>query len=67
VAEGDCHKRMLRGGTWDRSANMLRSGYRENSIVDGGGHSFRVVRTLNFPSQSAQIPAPHCEGLSSMP
>jgi formylglycine-generating enzyme required for sulfatase activity len=47
--EGDCHKRMLRGGTWDRSANMLRSGYRENSIVDGGGHRFRVVRTLNVP------------------
>jgi hypothetical protein len=35
--------------TWDQSANMLRSGYRENSIVDGGGHSFRVVRTLNVP------------------
>jgi hypothetical protein len=27
----------------------VRSGYRENSIVDGGGHSFRVVRTLNVP------------------
>ena len=47
--EGDCHKRMLRGGTWDWSANMLRSGYRENSIVDGYGNSFRVVRTLNVP------------------
>jgi formylglycine-generating enzyme required for sulfatase activity len=45
--EGDCHKRMLRGGTWSWSANMLRSGYREDSIVDGGGFSFRVVRTLN--------------------
>ena len=45
--EGDCRKRMLRGGTWDWSANMVRSGYRENAIVDGGGHSFRVVRTLN--------------------
>jgi formylglycine-generating enzyme required for sulfatase activity len=45
--EGDCHKRMLRGGTWDWSANMVRSGYRENAIVDGGGYSFRVVRTLN--------------------
>jgi hypothetical protein len=32
---------------WDWSANMLRSGYRENAIVDGGGYSFRVVRTLN--------------------
>jgi formylglycine-generating enzyme required for sulfatase activity len=47
--EGDCHKRMLRGGTWDWSANMVRSGYRENAIVDGGGYSFRVVRTLNVP------------------
>jgi len=49
--EGDCKKRMLRGGTWDWSANMVRSGYRENAIVDGGGHSFRVVRTLNVPVQ----------------
>jgi formylglycine-generating enzyme required for sulfatase activity len=44
--EGDCHKRMLRGGTWDWSANMVRSGYRESAIVEGG-YSFRVVRTLN--------------------
>jgi len=47
--EGDCHKRMLRGGTWDWSPNMVRSGYRENAIVDGGGYSFRVARTLNVP------------------
>ena len=46
--EGDCSKRMLRGGTWDWSANMVRAGYRENAIVDGG-YSFRVVRTLNVP------------------
>ena len=45
--EGDCNKRMLRGGTWDWMANMIRAGYRENAIIDGGGHSFRVVRTLN--------------------
>jgi formylglycine-generating enzyme required for sulfatase activity len=44
--EGDCHKRMLRGGTWDWSANMVRSGYREAAIVESG-YSFRVVRTLN--------------------
>jgi formylglycine-generating enzyme required for sulfatase activity len=49
--EGDCHRRMLRGGTWDWSANMLRSGYRENAIMDAGGYSFRVVRTLNVPVQ----------------
>jgi formylglycine-generating enzyme required for sulfatase activity len=46
--EGDCSKRMLRGGTWDWMANMLRAGYRESAIVDGG-YSFRVVRTLNVP------------------
>ena len=37
-------ERMLRGGTWDWMANMVRAGYRENGIVDGGGYSFRVVR-----------------------
>ena len=41
---------MLRGGAWDWSANMVRAGYREkNAIIDGGGHSFRVFRTLNVP------------------
>ena len=40
-------KRTLRGGTWDRSTNVLRSGYRKSSIVDGYG--FRVVRTPNVP------------------
>ena len=40
---------MLRGGIWDWSAIMVRSGYRENAIVAGGGYSFRVVRTLNVP------------------
>jgi hypothetical protein len=49
--EGDCKKRMLRGGTWDWMANMVRAGYRENAIVDGGGYSFRVVRTLNVQPQ----------------
>jgi hypothetical protein len=38
---------MVRGGAWDRYANNLRSGYRANEIVDVGGRSFRVVRTLN--------------------
>ena len=44
-AEGDCHKRTLRGGTWDPSTNVRCSGYRKSSIVDGC--SFRVVRTPN--------------------
>jgi hypothetical protein len=29
------------------SAPSPITGYRQNAIVDGGGHSFRVVRTLN--------------------
>ena len=45
--EGDRKRRMLRGGTWDWTANMVRSGHRENALVDGIGYSFRVVRTLN--------------------
>ncbi|MET3842582.1 formylglycine-generating enzyme required for sulfatase activity [Bradyrhizobium sp. OAE829] len=49
--EGNCQRRMLRGGTWDWMANMVRAGYRENGIVDGGGYSFRVVRSLNVPVQ----------------
>jgi formylglycine-generating enzyme required for sulfatase activity len=44
--EGDCTKRMLRGGPWNWSANMLRSGYRYGAYV-GSGYGFRVVRTLN--------------------
>jgi formylglycine-generating enzyme required for sulfatase activity len=46
--EGDCNKRMVRGGTWDWSADKSRSGYRYE-VYHGGGYSFRVVRTLNVP------------------
>ncbi|HET9586892.1 MAG TPA: formylglycine-generating enzyme family protein [Bradyrhizobium sp.] len=45
--EGDCRRRMLRGGTWDWSASVQRSGYRGIGIVAASSHSFRVVRTLN--------------------
>jgi len=48
--EGDCGKRMLRGGTWDWSADVSRSGARDDSYTRGG-KSFRVVRTLNVPVQ----------------
>ena len=48
--EGDCGKRILRGGTWDWSADVSRSGARDDSYT-GGGKSFRVVRTLNVPVQ----------------
>ncbi|HEY8873558.1 MAG TPA: formylglycine-generating enzyme family protein [Stellaceae bacterium] len=44
--EGDCTKRMVRGGAWNWSASMLRSGYRYE-VYAGGGYGFRVVRTLN--------------------
>jgi hypothetical protein len=46
VGRFDCDKRMLRGGIWDWTANMVRAGYRESGRV-GARHSFRVVRTLN--------------------
>ena len=45
--EGDCRRRMLRGGTWEWSASVQRSGYRGIGIVAASSHSFRVVRTLN--------------------
>jgi len=44
--EGDCNKRMVRGGPWNWSANMLRSGYRYG-VYAGSGYGFRIVRTLN--------------------
>jgi formylglycine-generating enzyme required for sulfatase activity len=45
--EGDCSKRMLRGGIWNWSPDVSRSGARDDATIDGSGHSFRVVRTLN--------------------
>jgi formylglycine-generating enzyme required for sulfatase activity len=44
--EGDCTKRMVRGGTWNWSADKSRAGHRGDSWF-GSGNSFRVVRTLN--------------------
>ena len=44
--EGDCSRRIVRGGTWNWSADESRSGAREDYGV-GSQHSFRVVRTLN--------------------
>jgi formylglycine-generating enzyme required for sulfatase activity len=46
--EGDCTKRMVRGGLWDWSADKSRSGHRYAAYF-GSGYSFRVVRTLNVP------------------
>lgn len=44
--EGNCAKRIVRGGIWSWTANMSRSGYRYG-VYAGSGYSFRVVRTLN--------------------
>jgi formylglycine-generating enzyme required for sulfatase activity len=48
--EGDCTKRMVRGGTWNWSADVARSGARDDATI-GSSKSFRVVRTLNVPVQ----------------
>jgi formylglycine-generating enzyme required for sulfatase activity len=44
--EGDCNKRMMRGGGWIGMALTQRSGYRNDMNVVAG-YGFRVVRTLN--------------------
>jgi formylglycine-generating enzyme required for sulfatase activity len=44
--EGDCSKHIVRGGPWNWSANMLRSGYRYG-VYAGSGYGFRVVRNLS--------------------
>ena len=49
--EGDCNKRMVRGGTWDWSADVARAGARDDSDARYSTKSFRVVRTLNVPVQ----------------
>jgi formylglycine-generating enzyme required for sulfatase activity len=46
--EGDCSRRMLRGGGWIGAALTQRSGYRSDGKVTSS-NSFRVVRTLAVP------------------
>jgi formylglycine-generating enzyme required for sulfatase activity len=46
--DGNCNKRMARGGYWLDLPDKIRSGARYNSDADAG-QSFRVVRTLNLP------------------
>lgn len=62
VAEGDCNKRMVRGGTWDWSAdNRARAiAMRSNTAAATAG----VVRTLNVPNSGLRHgPAqPACNG-----
>jgi formylglycine-generating enzyme required for sulfatase activity len=47
--EGDCNKRVLRGGPWNWHAYTLRASSRDGTY-HGGGYSFRVVRSLNTGS-----------------
>ena len=44
--DGDCTRRMVRGGDWNGWPTFLRSGYRASSPVIGSS-GLRVVRTLN--------------------
>ncbi|MDB5635876.1 MAG: hypothetical protein JWP51_784 [Bradyrhizobium sp.] len=48
--DGNCNKRMARGGYWLDLPDKIRSGARYSFDVEGG-LSFRVVRTLNVPVQ----------------
>jgi formylglycine-generating enzyme required for sulfatase activity len=45
--EGNCAKRMVRGGGWQVAPYKIRSGYRDNAD-EASGKSFRVARTLNM-------------------
>ncbi len=46
--EGDCSRRMVRGGGWIGAAHQQRTGYRDSTRIDSGA-GFRVVRSLNIP------------------
>jgi formylglycine-generating enzyme required for sulfatase activity len=46
--DGNCTKRMVRGGYWLDLPDNIRSGARNGSDEDAG-NGFRVVRTLNVP------------------
>jgi formylglycine-generating enzyme required for sulfatase activity len=48
--DGNCTKRMVRGGYWLDPSDKIRSGARAESD-EIGGNGFRVVRTLNLPLQ----------------
>ena len=46
--EGDCSRRVMRGGSWDSFPESLRSvkRYRNDTGVRNGSLGFRVARTL---------------------
>jgi formylglycine-generating enzyme required for sulfatase activity len=47
--EGDCSRRVVRGGSWGNAPHSLRSAYRSRSAAGGqaSGLGFRVGRTLS--------------------
>ena len=48
--EGDCYRRVVRGGSWISDAQYLRSAARYRNAIDDRGsqnRGFRVARTLN--------------------
>ena len=63
--EGDCTKRMVRGGLWNWTADKSRSGYRDDSYA-GGGYSFRVVRSLNIALRRKPAPGGYRGGLPTL-
>jgi formylglycine-generating enzyme required for sulfatase activity len=48
MADGDCNKRVLRGGSWNTNPQTLRAAYRVTSSTDlrSNNIGFRVARTL---------------------
>ena len=62
--EGDCTRRIVRGGIWSWSADVARSGHRDDASTNDG-KSFRVVRSMNglqltepSPAEDTAPPAP---------
>ena len=49
--EGDCGRRVMRGGAWYSSADLLRPGARggDHTYIGYDSYGFRVARTLGAP------------------